>query len=68
MKNLDTYGNGQSFGEFAVAFCRLRNIDIDEFYKDIKENSSMFIAGLGDGIGSNRDRKRINIEINVKGV
>ena len=29
MKNLDTYGNGQSFGEFAVAFCRLRNIDID---------------------------------------
>ena len=43
-----------------------KTIDIDEFYKDIKENSSMFIAGLGDGIGSNRDRKRININIEVK--
>lgn len=66
MKNLDTYGNGQSFGEFAVAYCRQYNIDIDDFYKDIKENSSIFIAGLGDGIGSNRDRKRININIEVK--
>ena len=66
MKNLDTYGNGQSFGEFAVAYCRQHNIDIDDFYKDIKENSSMFIAGIADGIGSNRDRKRINLNIEVK--
>lgn len=65
-KIVDTYGNGQSFGEFAVAFCRENNIDVDNFYRDIKKNSSQFIDGMGDGICANRDRKRINIEINVK--
>lgn len=65
---MDTYGNGQDFGEFAVAFCREYNIDIDEFYSDIKKNSSQFISGLGDGICAHRDRKRIDIIINVKEV
>lgn len=63
---MDTYGNGQDFGEFAVAFCRQNNIDIDEFYKDIKKYPSQFIDGLGDGICTNRDRKRISIEINTR--
>ena len=63
---MDTYGNGQSFGEFAVAFCRMNKIDIDEFFADIKKNHSQFIDGMGDGICANRDLKRIHIEINVK--
>lgn len=61
---MDTYGNGQGFGEFAVAFCREHNIDIDKFYSDIKENPMMFIHGMVDGIGGSRDKKiYIHIEI-----
>lgn len=63
---MDTYGNGQSFGEFAVAFCREHNIDIDEFFADVKKSPSQFIDGLGDGICAHRDAKRIHIEINIK--
>ena len=63
---VDGYGAGQSFGEFAVAYCRQHNIDIDRFFDEIKTNSSQFIGGIADGIGSNRDRKRININIEVK--
>lgn len=53
-KSIDTYGVGQSFGKFAVEFCNQHNIDIDDFYKAIKQESSMFINGMADGIGSNR--------------
>lgn len=63
---IDGYGAGQSFGEFAVAYCRLYNIDIDDFYHEIKTNPSQFIGGIADGICAHRDRKRININIEVK--
>ena len=46
---IDGYGAGQTFGEFAVAYCRQHNIDIDRFFDEIKTNSSQFIGGIADG-------------------
>lgn len=52
---MDTYGHGQEFGEFAVAYCQMKGIDIDKFSKTIKENYHTFFDGMDDGIGANRD-------------
>lgn len=58
---MDTYGHGQDFGEFAVAYCRKFGIDIDRFRNDIKNNSSTFFSGMDDGIGANRDSGYISL-------
>ena len=54
-KNMDIYGKGQEIGALIACYCKEKNIDIDYFYEAVREEMKMFIAGIGDGIGSNRE-------------
>lgn len=54
-KRMDIYGKGQEIGALIVCYCKRKNIDIDCFYEAIREETEMFIAGIGDGIGGNRE-------------
>lgn len=63
-KNYDVYGNGQMFGHFFVAYCRENNLNIDEFFTIIKQESSMFFSGMADGIGCVRD-SRVVFDMNT---
>lgn len=62
---MDTYGNGQMFGEAFIAICKLHEKDFDEILDDLKRNPYEFLDGLCDSIGCHRDQKKIHIHIDV---
>jgi hypothetical protein len=70
MPKRDIYGDGQIIATAILNYCKKNNIDIDEFYKDIKEYPYFFIDGIADGIGAHRnDSNRMynrNIEYHFK--
>ncbi len=55
MDIINTYGTGQEIGSLIVCYCKRKNIDIDCFYEAVRKEMEMFIAGIGDGIGGNRE-------------
>ena len=58
---MDIYGHGQSIGALATCYCKKKNIDITTLTEEIRKNPSMFISGIFDGIGGNRENgKSVN--------
>lgn len=55
---MDTYGKGQEIGAMVVCYCKKREINVDDFIKEIRKNPLRFIDGISDGIGNNRDNGR----------
>lgn len=55
---MDIYGHGQSIGAMITCYCKKNNIDIDDLTAEMKKNPSMFISGILDGIGGNRNNGR----------
>ena len=58
MDRMDIYGTGQEIGWLIVCYCKRKNIDIDCFYEAVRKEMEMFIAGIGDGIDSNRENEK----------
>lgn len=56
---MDIYGRGQSVGALITCYCKMNGIDIDDFVDAIKKEQSMFISGIFDGIGGNRENGKI---------
>lgn len=55
---MDIYGHGQCIGALAACYCKKNGIDVDAFADAIRKNPSMFISGIFDGIGGNRENGR----------
>jgi hypothetical protein len=64
-KQYDTYGIGQELGCVIVAYCKKKHINIDDLFEQISQNKSIFIDGMKDGVGGNRDcgEKTLNYSI-----
>ena len=52
---MDIYGKGQEIGTLVTCYCKKNGINIDTLTEEIEKNPSMFISGIFDGIGGNRD-------------
>ena len=52
---MDIYGHGQSMGQLLLCYCRKQNIDVDKLLDEIDKNKSMFISGMHDGVGADRE-------------
>ena len=52
---MDIYGRGQSVGALVTCYCKKKGIDIDDLVEAIKKEQSMFISGIFEGIGGNRE-------------
>lgn len=52
---MDIYGHGQSIGALVTCYCRKNNIDIDELMNGILQEKSIFVSGISDGVGGNRE-------------
>lgn len=52
---MDIYGHGQGIGALITCYCKKNGVDIDTLTEEIRKNPSMFISGIFDGIGGNRE-------------
>lgn len=56
---MDIYGRGQVIGALITCYCKKKNIDIDDLVEAIKKEQSMFVSGIFDGIGGNRENGKL---------
>ena len=54
-ENMDIYGHGQIVGALITCYCKKNKVNIDDFMNEIRKNTSMFVSGMEDGVGGNRE-------------
>ena len=52
---MDIFGHGQIVGALVTCYCKKKDINIDELMDGVYQAKSIFISGICDGVGGNRN-------------
>ena len=58
---MDIFGHGQIVGALVTCYCKKKDINIDDLMDGVYQAKSIFISGICDGVGGNRNNgKSVN--------